>query len=121
MKAFLEITEWADGSATNHVYWMNDSREKMYAFAPLGNKKAVKVFKNPIRIDTRGRKFKEVKNTFGFVETSVAKSTNPTWCVAGSKGATYTVELDAGVYTCTCQGFKFRGNCKHVTEIENGS
>ena len=121
MKAFLETTEWADGSATNHVYWMNDSKEKMYAFAPLGDKKAVKVFKNPIRINTRGRKFKEVKNTFGFVDASVPLTANPTWTVTGSKGSTYTVELDEGVYICTCAGFKFRGNCKHVMEIENGA
>jgi hypothetical protein len=59
MKAFLETTEWegADGKNYNHVYWLNDSKEKMYAYAKFGNPAEVTTFKNPIRIDVRGRKF----------------------------------------------------------------
>ena len=34
--------------------------------------------------------------------------------VAGSKGQFYTVTTDNGRTTCTCPGFQFRKNCKHV-------
>jgi hypothetical protein len=34
--------------------------------------------------------------------------------VMGSKGSIYTVNLELG--TCTCQGYTFRGTCKHVKE-----
>ncbi len=43
----------------------------------------------------------------------------------GSKGETYTVrygKTPAGPYqygwTCSCKGFKFRGDCKHVKAAE---
>ena len=38
------------------------------------------------------------------------------WTVQGSKGLTYTVTLDRGVYECTCPGFQFRRSCKHVEQ-----
>jgi hypothetical protein len=38
------------------VYLLDDGKSKMYAFRPFGTG-TIKVFKNPIRIDLRGRKF----------------------------------------------------------------
>ena len=37
--------------------------------------------------------------------------------VEGSKGNTYTVSRNktTGKLNCTCPGFKYRGNCKHLT------
>lgn len=35
--------------------------------------------------------------------------------VKGSKGDTYTVTRNKGVYTCTCVGFQWRKSCKHIT------
>lgn len=117
MKAFLEVTEWPD-KMSNGVYFMDDAKTKMWAYVSPGTSVA-KVFKNPIRIDTRGRKFKVVKNTFGYVppkETVV--SANPTWTIMGDK---YIVEKDGSVYNCTCSGFKFRGACRHITEVESNA
>jgi hypothetical protein len=37
------------------------------------------------------------------------------WQVSGSKGNTYTVTKNSSGYTCTCPGFTFRKNCKHVS------
>jgi uncharacterized Zn finger protein len=37
--------------------------------------------------------------------------------VTGSKGNKYTVEKTENGMTCTCSGFKFRGNCKHTESI----
>jgi len=37
--------------------------------------------------------------------------------VAGSKGNKYTVTRSSKGWTCTCPGAKFRGTCKHITEL----
>ncbi len=120
MKAFLEITEWADCKVQpNHVYWMNDSKSKMYAYARWGNPADTQTFKNPIQIDIRGRKFVEVRHDiYKWVDPEHEVGANPTWRVAGSKGAEYVVEKDGSVYTCTCPGFKFRGECRHIKEVD---
>lgn len=120
MKAYQEITDWKDNIA-NGVYFMDDSKSKMYAYVRPGDSVA-KEFKHPIRIDTRGRKFKVVSNTFGYVPpTEAVVSANPTWTVAGSKGDKYIVEKVGTVYNCTCSGFKFRGACRHITEVETNA
>lgn len=125
MKAFLETTEWADTPFNcNHVYWMNDSRDKMYAYARFGNPADVQVFKNPIRIDNRGRRFEPVRHDiYGWTDPDdvVEVTANPTWRVAGSKGAEYVVEKDGSVYTCTCPGYKYRGECRHAKEVESNA
>ena len=68
-------------------------------------------FKNPIKgFDKRGRKFEAVKpNPF----KQLKKESNVI-TVQGSKGQTYFVDRDQA--TCTCQGFTFRGGCKHLAE-----
>jgi hypothetical protein len=114
MKFYQETTEWAD-TTPNHVYLLNDSREKMYAYIAQGSDQVVE-FKNPIRINSRGRKFIPVANRWRF-KITLDRPNNPTWTVAGSKGNTYQVELVDGAYTCTCPGHKYRGNCRHVEEI----
>lgn len=122
MKAFLEVTEWTDTQYNcNHVYWMDDGKNKAYAYAPWGNPASVQTFKNPMQIDTRGRKFVEVRNDiYGWSELAeVVETGNPTWTIEGSKGSKYIVEKDGDVYTCTCPGFKFRGACRHIEEVQN--
>lgn len=115
MKAFIEMTEWDDGKSYHHVYWMNDSKAKIYAYARWGNPNDVQVFKKPIQIDIRGRKFDPVQNIFGFADPSAP--TAEQWTIAGSKGDKYIVERTDNGLTCTCSGFKFRGDCKHVKQI----
>jgi len=120
MKAFLEITEWdSDFAVPNHVYFLNDSKDKMYGYAPSGGTQVQKM-KTPYRFHTRGRKFKEVKNTWNFrAEEKESRPAGRTWQVAGSKGSEYTVSLELGTWSCSCSGFKFRGKCRHVEEISN--
>lgn len=36
--------------------------------------------------------------------------------VKGSKGQDYILTQTNNKWTCTCPGFEFRGNCKHVKE-----
>jgi len=114
MKWFAETTDYRDNTP-NGVYLLDDGKSKMYAFKPFGTG-TIKVFKNPIRIDLRGRKF--TINSVQF-ETDL-KEPEPegrVFTVTGSKGDQYTVNEVRGSWSCTCSGFKFRGECKHIKEL----
>ena len=116
MKFYQETTEYGDKIA-NGVYLLDDAKDKMYAYVSP-NSGTVKTFNHPIRISTKGRKFKVVKNTYGYtMPDEVAE--NPRWEIAGSKGDNYIVEKTNHGLTCTCSGYKFRGECKHVKSIQN--
>ena len=115
MKWFAETTAWADAATPNGIYLLDDSKSKMYAFKPKGTGE-IKVFKNPIRIDVRGRKF--VINPVQF-KTNVREE-EPEGRVTevhGSKGDIYKVVELNGNWSCTCSGFKFRGDCRHVKSV----
>lgn len=115
MKFYQETTVW-DSPTDNHVYLLNDSKSKMIGYVRAGTN-SVFTFKKPIGISMRGRKFREVANTFGYT-VKKTEPTNPQWQVQGSKGDTYIVERTENGLTCTCSGFKFRGACKHVKLLE---
>jgi hypothetical protein len=114
MKWFAETTKWED-STPNGIYLLDDGKSKMYAFRPFGTG-AIKVFKNPIRIDLRGRKF--VINSVQFkTELTEPEPEGRVFTVTGSKGDQYTVNEVRGSWSCTCSGFRFRGECKHIKEL----
>lgn len=110
MKVLQETTVW-DSNALNHIYFVNDSKSKMYAYVKFGQGDPVR-FKNPIGIDTRGRKFMEVPNKWNF--SADDQALGRTWQIAGSKGDVYTVTEENGHLSCSCSGFKFRGQCRHL-------
>jgi hypothetical protein len=37
--------------------------------------------------------------------------------ISGSKGSKYIVTSNKKGWTCTCPGFQFRKQCKHVSEL----
>ena len=114
MKWFAETTVWRDATP-NGIYLLDDSKSKMYAFRPFGTG-AIKVFRNAIRIDTRGRKF--VVNPVQFkTQLKEPEPEGRVIEVQGSKGDIYRVTELNGNYSCTCSGFKFRGDCKHVKSV----
>jgi hypothetical protein len=115
MQAFIEMTKWDDGKEYPHVYWMDDSKNRAYAYARWGNPNDTQVFKKPIQIDTRGRKFEPVQNIYGWQDPNA--QVDRVWVVKGSKGDEYTVTEDSGNFNCSCSGFRFRGTCKHVESI----
>jgi hypothetical protein len=118
MKFYQETTDYGDKIA-NGVYLFDNAKEKMYAYVAPGTG-VVKTFKHPIRISTKGRKFKVVDNTYNYtIPEEFAE--NPRWEVAGSKGVTYFVEKTNNGLTCTCSGFKFRAECKHVKQFQMGA
>jgi hypothetical protein len=50
---------------------------------------------------------------------SVSAPRSETFIVQGSKpGSTYTVTRDGSHWSCTCVGFGFRKDCKHVRECK---
>ena len=114
MKWFAETTNWADNTP-NGVYLLDDSKTKMYAFRS-GIGSSIKVFKNPIRIDIRGRKF-QVNDVQFKTQLQEQEPEGRVWEVRGSKGDVYKVTEVRGEYSCTCSGFKFRGDCKHIKGV----
>jgi hypothetical protein len=119
MKAFKEITEWnSDFAVPNHTYFLNDSRDKMYGYVRSEDGR-VEVFKKPYRFHVRGRRFQEVKNVWNVSVDEAEPVEGRNWTVSGSKGAVYTVTENRGLWTCTCSGFKFRNQCRHVSEISS--
>ncbi len=116
MKFYQETTEW-DNNTPNHIYVLDDSKSKMFAYVRAGTKSVFK-FKTPLPISTRGRTFKEVKNTFGFSLEDEAPQAEK-WTVTGSKGDKYTVRKIDGIFQCSCTGYKYYGKCKHAKQIED--
>ena len=119
MKAFQEITEWdCEFVVPNHVYFLSDSKDKMYGYVKAGTGEIQEV-KKPYRFHVRGRRFKEVPDIWNVTVDETEPVEGRNWIVAGSKGASYTVTENHGLWTCTCAGFKFRNRCRHVEEISS--
>lgn len=122
MKYFLETTVWSNSTAPNHVYYLSDNKTHMVGYIKAGDTELFK-FKNPIRIDTRGRKFQlldrvaESDSVYFKVDTPQPSVI----MVEGSKGKQYQVTKKGTRYTCSCPGFVFRNKCKHVDTIKEGS
>ena len=111
MKCFQEVTDWA---VPNHTYILSDDKSKMYAYVRR-NTTEVTEFKKPYRFDSKGRRFVEVPNTYGYVKPK-AQPEGFVRIVLGSKGEKYTITEVNGVRQCTCPGYRFRGQCKHTTD-----
>lgn len=110
MKAYQEITHWnVEYRQPNHQYLLDGDRVIAYRRWGEG---PPEFSKTPRRIDRRGRKFIEIDSSvFGDVKETKDDTKIK---VQGSKGNTYEVDIENK--TCTCPGFTFRGNCRHVKE-----
>ena len=101
-----EVTDWGDLNISNGFYHVN-GQTQLVAYQPVGGE--LKVFKKPMKHFSKSRrKFQKVgdyqeKGSLGGV------------AVKGSNGDTYYVTNGK----CSCKGFQFRGQCKHVKEMEN--
>jgi hypothetical protein len=116
MKVYQETTDWGKAGVVNHIYFLSDSKDRMYAYINLEGK--IDEVKTPYRFYTKGRTFKEIANRWGFSPREKLESVGETHRVPGSRGAVYTVTNDRGAWTCTCSGFKFRGQCRHVESLK---
>jgi len=114
MKILEEITVWdQEYDVPNHVYFVNDSKDKMFAYVASGSVR-VQEFKQPIRFSTSRRKFKEVENRWNFMLEEEKPVEGFVKIVIGSNGEKYTITEVAGVLQCSCPGSKFRGKCRHI-------
>ena len=114
MEAVKEITVWADGNTIiNHTYLLDG--DKMVAYIRYGGTEPF-WFKTPIRISKSGRKLEKVSDNIFNMSVNVFTPSNIKE-VTGSKGDVYKVTELNGNYSCTCSGFKFRGDCKHVKSV----
>ena len=104
MEALRETT---GGQFHPHTYLLDGTT--LVAYIKAGENEPF-YFKNGIKgFDKRGRKFEVVKpNPFRAKATVLIE-------VQGSKGNSYFV--DPETKSCTCPGFTFRGDCKHVKEL----
>ena len=116
MKFFQETTEWQE-SWPNHVYLLDDSKSKLFAYVKQGTTEVIE-FRKPMQFHVRGRKFREVANTYNYnIKEKEPASNIKTFKVVGSKGDEYMVSQDHQTWSCTCSGFKFRGDCKHIRQV----
>jgi hypothetical protein len=111
MKFLQELTQWSD-STPNHTYLVVDSKEKMLGYVRRGST-TLELFKQPLPFDVRRRKFKEVANTYGYVEPELVNTAN-SWQIKSSSGNTYTIERNGDRLSCSCTGFRFKSKCRHV-------
>lgn len=112
MEAVREVTKWeVDYRQPNHDYLLDGDR--IVAYRPWGTAE-IRVLKGKVKLDRRGRKFVKLdENPFKNFEQPQAQPVVVE--VKGSKGQTYYVNKEEG--RCTCPGFQFRGQCKHVEQV----
>lgn len=110
MKLVQETTVFTDAKMPNHSYLLDD------AGIAIGMRKfsagEVVRFRTPLRLDIRGRTFKLVDDL-----GSDAEDSSRVVEVAGSRGDVYFVDLYRK--QCSCTGFKYRGDCKHIAIAES--
>jgi len=114
MKFYRETTtDWATPTP-NHVYLLTTDKSKMYGYIKAGTED-VTVFKKPYTFDARRRTFREVRE---LGEVSLDDVRTETWEFTGSKGDKYIVQKIDNMLQCSCPGFTYRGECKHVKEVD---
>jgi|TARA_B100001094_G_C18178176_1_gene799212 hypothetical protein len=101
IEVLQETTKW-EGSVSNGIYHVNASGH----LVQYNDKK----FSSPMKqFDKRRRSFTKIDE---YDDLSQPKTSNVI-IVKGSKGNTYTIEDGK----CSCPGYTFRGDCKHVKAI----
>jgi hypothetical protein len=100
-----ETTDWGNYTVGNGIYHINGAGQ-LVAYQP-NSETPLKQFKNPLK------QFSKSRRKFTKIGAYPEVHNDPkVIIVKGSKGNEYTVDTDKG--TCSCPGYTYRGNCKHV-------
>jgi len=101
-----EVTDWGKYKVNNGIYHVN-SAGKLVAYQ-ANAKEPLQILNVPsTQFSKSRRKFKKIGERPEELDANIVE-------VKGSTGKTYIIDLDKK--TCTCPGFTYRGNCKHVKE-----
>lgn len=117
MKFIQELTEWS-GNTPNHIYLVNDDRSKALGYVKSGTEDLV-MFARPLQFNTKFRKFREITGKWSVPTTAV--STSRQWTVVGSRGDKYVITEKHDKLHCSCSGFRFRGDCRHLREVQQAA
>lgn len=104
-----ETTDWGKYKVNNGVYHVNSSG-KLVAFQANIDSPIQELNVPSTQFSKSRRKFKKI----GERPDPQSEQNSNIIKVKGSTGKEYIIDLDKK--TCTCPGFTYRGNCKHVKE-----
>ena len=102
-----EVTDWGKYKVNNGIYHVASSG-KLVAYQPNKNAPIQELKVPSTQFSKSRRKFVKIGEREEELPSHIKK-------ITGSKGNIYL--LDTEKMTCTCPGFTYRGNCKHVKEI----
>ncbi|MDA8897635.1 SWIM zinc finger domain-containing protein [bacterium] len=99
-----EVTDWGKFKVNNGIYHINGAGSLVAYQVNVDAK--LQVLKSPSKQFSKSRrKFVKLGERPEELASHIIE-------VKGSKGNVYYVDTEKN--TCTCPGFTFRGNCKHI-------
>tara|TARA_R110001592_G_scaffold122423_1_gene329198 strand:- start:11733 stop:12056 length:324 start_codon:yes stop_codon:yes gene_type:complete len=99
-----EVTDWGKYKVNNGIYHINSSGS-LVAYQTNEESK-LQVFKSP------SKNFSKSRRKFVKIGERPEELDKDVIVVKSSSGKTYTITNG----NCSCPGYTFRGNCKHVKE-----
>ena len=102
-----EITDWGKYKVNNGIYHVN-SAGKLVAYQPNAESELQVLNVPSTQFSKARRKFEKIGSYPEITNEPHVK------LIEGSNGNTYSLDTEKG--TCSCPGYTYKGNCKHVKE-----
>ena len=91
-----------------HLYYVNE-KDKLVWFQVADYSRGLDKYIKPKKFDMRGRKFE----TIG----TVPELHDDENIIEVKSESGYIHHVNKAKKSCTCKGYKFRGKCKHITQV----